>query len=381
MKIGVIGGGIGGLTTALALQQNEIDVHLYEASDGWRAAGAGIWMSPNSIKVMERLGIAGVFKENSNEMSQVQIELGNGSVINNVDMSIVKANHGHAIHAVRRQTLHDLLVKNIESKRRHTGKKLINLKQINGSVVASFEDGTSEHFDALIGADGLHSRVRGIVNPDVPLRDSNQVCWYGLSSASISPSDFSRTTEIWMGKRRFGFAGVDGNLVYFFAVEHNTDGDSMKIQNPKDYLLSEFTGGPEIVRTILQGTDPNQIIQSDLKDIKPFRPLAFSRVALVGDAGHATTPNMGQGAAQAMESGYLVAQLLKQMKPEDAFQKYEKMRKKRIEFIVGQSWQLGRMAHSNHFFTKKVFYRLMKYTPQFLENRLLSRAFTPTIDV
>lgn len=377
MKVAVIGGGIGGLITTLALQNRGIDVELFESSREFRAAGAGIWMSPNSIKIMEKLNIAEEFKNSSIEMKFVQIQSNDEKPISTIDLNKIKKTHNHSIHAVKRQTLHDLIASKIDPNRIYTDKKLIDIKRSKDWVRAHFSDGTTGEFDALIGADGLHSTVRQILAPDIKPRATRQMCWYGLSDATIDPELHSMTTEIWSGKIRFGFAGVDGNQVYFFAVERIQNENQESIADKKAYLMKIFENGPGIIQTILEGSKNDSIIQTELKDLKPFQKIAYGNIALVGDAGHATTPNLGQGAAQAIESGYMIAELLSQYAPQEAIAKYELFRKERIKFIVGKSWNLGQYAHLANPIMRKFLYTVMKNTPDFIQSQLLNRAFSP----
>lgn len=380
MKVLVIGGGIGGLTGALALQQKGMDVHLYEAADALRAVGSGIWMSPNSIKVMEYLGIAEQFKKSSIEMQRVAIEDEKGGILGETDLVRAKHRHGSSIHSVRRQTLHDILARGIESSRIHTGHKFESLEQKSDGVVVRFANGREEKCDVLIGSDGLRSSVREVVNPGVRLRYSGQSCWYGLSDAKLSDHRRYMTTEIWMGSLRFGFTEVDDGQVYFFAVEKSPanqkyDGDRA------EYLRKLYRNGPEIVKNVLDKAQHDRIIKSDLNDIRPFQPLAHGRVALTGDAGHATTPNLGQGAAQAMEDAVLLAHLLSGGPPVDAIKKYESMRKDRIRYIVNSSWRLGRLAHTEGPVRRRLLYSVMRFTPESINQKLFDRVFTPTFPV
>ena len=378
MKVGIIGGGIGGLTTALALQKKGIEFTLFESAPELRAAGAGIWMSPNSIRVMNHLGLADDFLRLGREMDFVATEDSGGGLISRIPMDKIRQKHGYAIHSVRRQTLHNLLAGKIEPGRILTGKNALSVQQNSGRVTVSFADGSSSEFDILIGADGIRSAVREAVNPGVPLRYSGQTCWYGLSDAKLPANRKKQTTEMWMGKIRFGFTEVDGGQVYFFAVEKSPAGVSYSGNRVK-YLQELYKDAPAIVGTILAGAKSENIIKNDLNDIKPFIPLAYGRIVLIGDAGHATTPNLGQGAAQAMEDGVLLAELLSRHinEPEHALKQFEKMRKNRITHIVKTSWQQGKLSHGEGFWGKTVVQGIMKRIPEAVMMKLMDRVLRP----
>jgi len=376
MKVCIAGGGIGGLTAALALQKKGIDSVLYEAKDTLRAAGAGIWMSSNSIKMMDHLGISRQFLNIGIEMKEIVVEDGSGKIISSISMEDVKKKHVYAIHSVKRQSLHELISGHIESKRIVTGKKIKSVKQNNNNIILQFEDGSADECDVLIGADGIRSTVREEVNPGIPLRYSGQTCWYGLSAMTLPEERKNKTTEIWMGKLRFGFTEVNQGQVYFFAVEKSPSGIQFQGDRSR-HLLDMYKSSPSIIKSILSHAKSEDIIKSDLYDIKPFIPLAYGRTVLIGDAGHATTPNLGQGAAQAMEDGVLIAELLSKKSPEAAVKRFEIMRKKRIKHIVKTSWRMGQIAHGENFLTKNIAQSIMRMTPEAINLKMMDRILTP----
>ncbi|MDH5655522.1 MAG: FAD-dependent monooxygenase [Spirochaetia bacterium] len=376
MKVSIVGGGIGGLTAALSLQKKGINVNLFEASDTLRAAGSGIWMSSNAVKVMEYLGFAPAFQKTGIEMKTVSVEDENGRILSKISMDAVKKKHRYAIHSVKRQSLHNLLSSQIDSSRIHTGKKLTGLSQNDETVNLSFSDGSSDQCSILIGADGIRSAVRESVYPGVPLRYSGQSCWYGLSETKLPENRRQQTTEIWMGKLRFGFTEVDNGQVYFFAVE-TSPAENHFHGDRTSHLLGLFQNAPKIVREILSGAKSENIIKNDLNDLKPFIPLVHGRVVLIGDAGHATTPNLGQGAAQAMEDGVLLAELLSKKDPQTALNHFETMRKKRIMHIVNTSWRMGQIAHEENPLMKNIFRGIFRMTPDFINIKMMDRVLTP----
>lgn len=376
MKVFVIGGGIGGLTTALSLQKEGIDVTLYEAADRLSAKGAGIWMSPNSIKVMEYLGIAGKFLKTGIEMQFATIENRKGEEITVVPMAEIKKRHRYAIHSVTRQSLHDLLANEIHPESIISGRRVESVRQNGSQIDVFFADGNRDTCEVLIGADGIRSVVRESVNPGVVLRYSGQTCWYGLSSAKLPEDRKNKTTEIWMGKYRFGFTDVNEGQVYFFAVEKSLPG--IQFNGDKSLHLQQlFADAPDVVLDILKNTRSEDIYKGDLSDIKPSIPLVYGRIALIGDAGHATTPNLGQGAAQAMEDGVLIAELLSKMAPEIALHQFESMRKKRITHIVKTSWSLGQIAHGEGFLRGTLLQGIMKRIPYAVSRRMMDVVLTP----
>jgi 2-polyprenyl-6-methoxyphenol hydroxylase-like FAD-dependent oxidoreductase len=150
--------------------------------------------------------------------------------------------------------------------------------------------------------------------------------------------------EIWGGEVRFGYTPIGGGHYYWYApiVEPNPD----NCQLGKSELTEMYAGFPEPVGELLAATDPASIVRTDLYDVEPMQSWSAGRVVLMGDAAHAPTPNLGQGAAQAIEDGWALAAAIDGAeRPESAFRRYEEARMQRANGITRQSRRLGQLAH------------------------------------
>lgn len=377
LNVTIVGAGIGGLAAAAALKQRGIACSVYESSPLLRAQGAGIWMSPNAMQMLARLGLADAVRSGSVEMQRIEVLDARMRPLQVMELSAIKQKRGFSIHAIRRQSLHEILASPVGGIVM-TGRRLEEFEQTSSGVTARFAGGDSVQSDVLIGADGLRSRVRYGLFPSRALRYAGQTCWYGLSSCRLPARFGAQTTEVWLGRLRVGFTTVDGDETYFFALQSGPKSEIAEDAARRfETLQSAVSEAPAIVREIIAGSSPGRVIQADLHDMVPGR-FVSGRVALLGDAAHATTPNMGQGAAQALESALAVADLLAgHGDPALALSAYEAARRKRTAFITNQSFRIGRVAHSTGI-RARLLHAMMRIVPAQVQQWQMNRVFEPT---
>lgn len=364
MKAIVVGGGIGGLTTALTLQAKGIEVEVYEAANEFREAGAGIWIAPNAMKVYDQLGLADELKAAGYPYKGgASIGTYDGTILGKMNADVIKERHGHYTTAIHRGKYQQILL-------RHThhaqpGKRFVRYEEKDGQVTAFFEDGTSATGDILVGADGIKSAVRTQMLGEVSYRYTGQTCWRLLTDFPLQ-FEASDMMEIWgnVGGLRVGAGKISEDTVYTFITAHRPQGEKDNQETIKDELLELCKAYPEQVIKLLQATDSANIIRNDLYDYKPIHQWSKGRVVLVGDAAHATTPNMGQGACQAVESAYVLAHMLSEKETyEEAFASYQAMRIKKAHKVTKMSWQLGKMVSINNGVGRWLRNMVMKMTP------------------
>ena len=340
----VIGGGIGGLTLAVAMQQRGLAVEVYEAVEAFEAVGAGIALSSNAMQVLDWLGGAEAVVEAGAEIETAEVVKVSGQRIQRAEMAEFRRTFGWGTVAIHRADLHGILWEKLADGTVRFGKVCRRVEQSDGSVRVGFDDGSEVAGECVVGADGIQSRVRGEVFGMVQLRYSGQTCWRGVVPFEWERHQKARLREIWGGDVRFGYTAIGEGKYYWFApvVEPNPDDCELG----KSELVEMYDEFPEPVGQLLEATEAGSIIRTDLYDVEPMASWSSGRVVLLGDAAHAPTPNLGQGAAQAIEDGWALAASLDRAEgPEPAFRRYEKARLQRANGITQQSRRFGQLAH------------------------------------
>ncbi len=356
MKAAIIGAGIGGLTTAITLQQSGIESEIFEAAPELKPVGAGIVMASNAMQVFQRLGIEKKVIEAGLEIVEANVVDQSFRLISGLALKEKVAHrYGIGSYAFHRGRLQQALLNELDINKIHLFKRLTSIAQLAQKVVMEFEDGSTAEADLAIGADGIKSVVRKNIMGEVPLRYSGQTCWRGMAKFSLKPLP----SPLWgpggfnsyemLGKQkglRFGFVPTSENEVYYFTTYFTeADGNDEPGQVRKK-LLNLYSVFGDIPTQLIEATPEENIIRSDINDFVPIKQWWQGRVALLGDAAHATTPNLGQGGCQAVEDAYVIAKCLKENpSPEKAFEQYQNIRYKKAVHVVNMSWNFGKMTN------------------------------------
>lgn len=336
MKVAVVGGGIGGLSAALALLQAGFDVHVYEQAPRFGEIGAGIQISPNASRLLHRLGLRDAMERwGVRPVAVHQKRWDDGRTLQRAPLGPeVEARFGAPYYHFHRGDLAALLAEALPKERAHAGRRLVGIEEKGRRVVARFDDGGSAEAELLIGADGIHSRVRHLTfGPEKP-RFTGCVAWRGLVPAErIAHLDIEVASHNWMGP--------GGHCVHYWVsakrqmnvvciVEHgNWTSESWTDRGDVDEVLARYEGWHPTVRSLIAAF-PETFVWA-LHDRAPLPAWTRGRVALLGDACHPMLPMMAQGAAQAIEDGAALASLLSAMKDDlpAALARYELLRKPR----------------------------------------------------
>jgi 2-polyprenyl-6-methoxyphenol hydroxylase-like FAD-dependent oxidoreductase len=213
--------------------------------------------------------------------------------------------------------------------------------------VLRLADGRQVHGDALIGADGIRSAVRGQLFPEAVPRSAGQTTWRGVVRF-VPPSGASFWGESWGAGARFGLLPIAGDRVYWFAVRNAAAGLSDPA-GPRAELLRLFGRWHAPIPELIATTDEAALLHNDIFDLAPLPTWTRGRVTLLGDAAHATTPNLGQGGCQAIEDATVLARALRSAASvEAALRAYEDERIARANMITELSRRLGIMGNWTH---------------------------------
>ena len=352
-SIAIVGGGMGGLATAATLGQLGIDVTIYEQAQAFTRIGAGIQMMPNSMKVLRRIGVEDTLLRTSfRPYSHLNREWDTGKVTRELPMPADL--FGAPYLCMHRADLTDALASAIPEGSLRLGKKLVGLDQNGSGVTLRFEDGTHATADAVIGADGVHSLVRDIiVGPDEPLH-KGRIAYRAVFSASLlGGRDIGPSRTKWWGVDRhivIYYVTAAKSEIYFVTSVPEPAGwltkESWSAKGDVKELRAAYEGFHEDVRAVL-GACPD-CHKWAILEREPLPHWSDGRVVLLGDACHAMTPYMAQGAATAIEDAAVLARCIENFDGDDlesAFRLYEAVRKPRTSKIQAISsantWMKG----------------------------------------
>lgn len=332
-KVTIVGAGIGGLTLAIALQKRGIDFEVYESFSEFKDLGAGIMLANNAMQVFNELDIDGEIEKNGYPFKALNITNKDLSVLSNIatdEFSKIKV----PSFAIHRSELQRILLNQLPGVKINLGKKLNSLSKSDNGYELIFEDGSRATASVVIGADGIHSKVRDKINIEVEKRDANQVCWRGVVDFKLPEKYGCELYEMWGEGNRFGFVQIGINKVYWYALKTSLEKEILS----KEDLKRLFKNYHPIVKNIISKTNEDVIIINKIMDIKPINNWVKGKACLIGDAAHATTPNMGQGACQSIEDALVLARELSGAKEvEIAFQKYQKYRIIKANKVISTS--------------------------------------------
>lgn len=367
-KIAIIGAGIGGLTLALALKQAGFPFTIYESAPKIKPVGAGIVMANNAMQIFEKLKIKEKIENAGCKISSLKITNEQLQTILKVDLSNFEKQYGVYNVAVHRADLQRILAEEVGFQNIRLSKRLKNIKK-NERYSLEFEDGTTSECEILFGADGIHSTIRNQLFKETTIRDSGQRCWRGVLNIDSEVKISDETFEAWGKGKRFGASKINEKQIYWFAVIN----ESLIKNKNINALFSEFH--PDI-QQIISKTRKSDIVYNSILDLKPFSPWQHETVCLLGDAAHATTPNMGQGACQAVEDAYVIGRLLKQgITFPETFKNYEKLRIKKAHDIVKMSWILGQIGHFENAFAIGFRNFFFKNFPKSIQKKQMDKVF------
>ena len=373
MKATIIGGGITGLTVAAFLTKYGLDFELFEATDTFKPVGTGIIMSPNALFVFNQLGLDEKITSAGFPLPRFDITDARGNLIqkNSTEYEL----HGRTYHAhgIHRSVLHEILLSAIPARQLQLGHRLSHLELSTRQI--TFTTGNSVGFDYLLGCDGIHSPTRQAIFPATTLRYSGQTCWRGIAEVDLAATGAGNPAEMWGQGIRFGFVPLAEKKVYWYATAvAPAGGHDRSLRETRDYLCSLFTSFAPFVKKLIE---PSQfIVRHDLSDIKPLQRWSVADILLLGDAAHAMTPNLGQGAAQGIEDAWVISNFLRSLRlPHLAFAAYTEARFRKVKRVSNLSWQIGQLTNLRHRLLCSTRDIAFRYAPQGAARRQRQRIF------
>jgi len=375
--IDIIGAGIGGLTTAIALKKKGFSVRIFEQSETLTHTGAGIILASNAMQVYEMLGLREEIEKKGKIISSMEITKKNLDSITSMDLKYLESRYNVNTVAIHRADLQKILINALGNVEINLGYKLIRIRTDSINNILEFDNGIFEQSTTLIGADGLHSSVREILFSHTALREAKQICWRGVTDYTLTENQVDKLYESWGNTARFGFVQISDTLVYWYALKSFKDtSKEWKLKDIDEY----FSTFHPVVRDIISSTSTKHIHSGEIMDLIPLKSWHKNNICLLGDAAHAMTPNMGQGACQAIEDAYIIAEYLSKYNPEDAFLKYQRNRYPKVSKIVKMSWIMGKVSHLQNTLLIQLRNIFLSSTPAYISRKQSEGIFNLQLD-
>lgn len=379
MKKGIIiGAGIGGLTTAIALAQKGIQVQIYERASEIKEVGAGVWIAPNGMQIFDKLGIAQEIITAGKKLKRISVVDLNYKPISVIDGAEIETKYQFGTIAIHRATLQQILVSKVYPDQLHLNKEFERYEQNGNNATVFFKDGSSDTADFLICADGLKSQARLQMLGIEKLRDSGQTCWRFTTTFDLPQEDQDNMYEVWANAKglRVGYSKIDEKRVYVYITNAKKNGVSTFVGSTKNHLLGICKPFSKTITDLIESVDEKEIIQTDLFDFTPIKKWTDGRIALIGDAAHATTPNLGQGACQAIEDALALAEEVSANDDiEISLVKFQKRRIEKARFITNTSWLFSQMTNTSGWMKTIVKFTL-RFTPDIINKKQLDKIYT-----
>lgn len=338
MKIIIIGAGIGGLTTGIALKRFGHQVIIYEQTAQILPVGAAISVWSNGVKCLNYLGLSEKIARIGGPLNDMAyIDGFSQQTMTQFSLLPLIQQVGQRPYPVSRAELQNLLMDEFGREDIRLGMRMQQLEDDGFQVTATFADGSRDSAPLLIGADGTHSITRSyVLGETLQRRYAGYVNWNGLVEISedLAPAE-QWTTFVGEGKRVSLMPVADGRFYFFFDVPLPAGLPNEKAHYQSS-LKEYFKGWCQPVQTLIERINPHTTNRVEIHDIEPFMDFYKGRVVLLGDAAHSTTPDIGQGGCQAMEDAIYLARSLQinTLGVEDALQRYQNKRNERTREMV-----------------------------------------------
>jgi salicylate hydroxylase len=351
LQISVVGGGIGGLTAALALRARGLSVTVFEQADELREIGAGVSIFPNATRLLQRIGLTDEIEKIGSPIAGQVIRTAVGELIN----TSAGPSTGVQSYNVHRAEFLKLLADAQLEGTLHLGHRLSGAREINGRVSLTFSNGAAFNSDVVIGADGIHSALQREIGLKTYPSSEGIMAYRGLiPTDKLSwAKDIGGRMSRWIGKGRsfLCYPVSSGRLMNMVAfVPTNLDSEeSWTAPGDLKALSAEYAGWDDPVQETIGALDST--FRWGIYDRAPLPYWSAGRMTLLGDAAHPMVPHLGQGAAQAIEDGFTLAVFLEGAQQQDVPERlkaYERTRLERTSQIQAMARDAGRFFRAEY---------------------------------
>jgi salicylate hydroxylase len=345
LRAAIVGGGIGGLSTAFSMHRRGIDVTVFEQTATLGEVGAGLTIFPNSLRQLERMGLG-------EALATVGAKIGDGSQYYRADGTAVgpvvttDSNGRNGMYGMHRADLLNVLAANLPSRAIRTGHRCTGFVQDGVVAQLKFANDETAEADIVVAADGIHSQLQRYVVASKPPEYSGVRAYRGLIPREKLPGWRENAHQVWMGegKHFIVYPVRSGRLLNYvgFVPTRDETIESWSAVGNRDELAASFDRWDRCVVRLLQTVET--CYWWGLYDREPLESWTNGRLVLLGDAAHAMLPHLGQGANQAIEDGVALAALLEGRDPTevpDIAPRYEELRRARTDVIQAEARKNG----------------------------------------
>jgi FAD-dependent urate hydroxylase len=364
-RVLIIGGGLGGVSAAIALRRAGVEAAVFEQAPRLEEVGTGTGVWLNGMRALRDLGVEQDVYGVSGKVEVQEFRTWRGKPLIRLEVGQFARERGLPLPVmVRRSELLRVLTEKVDPRIVHLESRFVGFEQDDSGVTARFADGREERGAALIGADGIESTVRAGLGIDAKPRFAGYQ--YLRAITAFDDDSLPRGMFLFSFGRgdRLGAGYVGGGLTYWFGVIVNPEGSGDPEVGRKGELLERFRDFAPPTPLLIESTPEESIYRHDISDIEPMERWGEGRVTLMGDAAHATTPNLGRGAGEAMEDAVVLARTLAGGQGTadgivEALRGYEATRREATAPVQNRAWRIGKLASWKNPVACKVRERMM----------------------
>ena len=352
-KVLIQGAGITGLTLAGLLEQGNVPYRIIEKTPVLENIGAGLLLQQNAILILESLGVLKSFWGQNSRIMELNLGTKKTPKLGHISFP-----EEHPVIGVHRSVLQKALLSAVPTNKITFGRTIESISDSGSGYQVKTNDGITEDYDIVVGADGARSWIRKSLGIDQHLRNSNQWCWRTVVDGQPEPG---AGYEIYHGRYRLGILPLGSNQSYIYWVESNCSEEQAKATTTEQLVNKISTVGALGTWVAKKLSPGSQWSLHPLADIKV--QWGRENTVLIGDAAHALTPNLGQGAALGMEDAMILADFIMSGET-DLAGRLKELRNLRVEKIRRMSFVAGRIAHLESWWMQALRNGMVRITPQ-----------------
>ena len=367
-RILVIGAGIAGLATAVALQRRGHHVSIIEErTDASSGAGISIW--PNALAALDDIGLGDAVRDAGGRVTAGAMRWSDGSWLRHPCAERIVTALGEPLVVIRRSTLTDIIAGALDADTIESGLAATELVRTGLGARVTLSDGTTREAAAVIGADGTGSVVARHLNGTLRHRYAGYTAWRGVTAYQLDPDLAGET----MGSgTEFGHVPLGDQHTYWFSTERTPEGASAP-GGELTYLRARYAGWAEPIPALLAATDEDAVLRNDLYDRDEARQWAGGPIVVVGDAAHPMRPHLGQGGCQGLEDAAILAHCVSSGEDlEAAFARFAAFRRPRVRSLARESRLIGQLVNVRPVLLSAALMRASAVVPEAMLTRHLA---------